>query len=92
MRFFVFNVARTARHYPLVRPRPNTCMRHSEQRVFIGIDRNHRMTEKAQRLPVTRRATVCKMITELGGTTAIFPSDDQTRRFLARVIAACRLS
>jgi aconitate hydratase len=24
------------------------------------------------------------MITELGGTTAIFPSDDQTRRFLAR--------
>jgi aconitate hydratase len=35
-------------------------------------------------LPVTRRATVCNMITELGGTTAIFPSDDQTRRFLAR--------
>src|SRR5918999_1460401 len=35
-------------------------------------------------LPVTQRATVCNMITELGGTTAIFPSDDQTRRFLAR--------
>jgi aconitate hydratase len=35
-------------------------------------------------LPVTRRATVCNMITELGGTAAIFPSDDQTRRFLAR--------
>ncbi|HYT26336.1 MAG TPA: aconitase family protein, partial [Actinomycetota bacterium] len=33
-------------------------------------------------LPVTRRATVCNMITELGGTTAIFPSDEQTRRFL----------
>src|SRR5919112_328437 len=35
-------------------------------------------------LPVTRRATVCNMITELGGTTAIFPSDEQTRRFMAR--------
>src|SRR5919106_1689934 len=35
-------------------------------------------------LPVTRRATVCNMITELGGTTAIFPSDEQTRRFLRR--------
>jgi aconitate hydratase len=35
-------------------------------------------------LPVTQRATVCNMITELGGTTAIFPSDEQTRRFLAR--------
>ena len=33
-------------------------------------------------LSVTRRATVCNMITELGGTTAIFPSDEQTRRFL----------
>jgi aconitate hydratase len=35
-------------------------------------------------LPVTQRATICNMITELGGTTAIFPSDDQTRRFLRR--------
>ncbi|HEV8652010.1 MAG TPA: aconitate hydratase [Actinomycetes bacterium] len=35
-------------------------------------------------LPVTQRATVCNMITELGGTTAIFPSDEQTRRFLRR--------
>jgi predicted aconitate hydratase len=35
-------------------------------------------------LSVTRRATVCNMITELGGTTAIFPSDEQTRRFLRR--------
>jgi aconitate hydratase len=33
-------------------------------------------------LSVTQRATVCNMITELGGTTAIFPSDEQTRRFL----------
>jgi aconitate hydratase len=33
-------------------------------------------------LSVTRRATVCNMITELGGTTAIFPSDQQTRGFL----------
>jgi len=38
----------------------------------------------AAALPVTRRATVCNMITELGGTTAIFPSDEQTRRFLRR--------
>jgi len=35
-------------------------------------------------LPVTRRATICNMIAELGGTSAIFPSDAQTRRFLAR--------
>jgi aconitate hydratase len=35
-------------------------------------------------LSVTQRATVCNMITELGGTTAIFPSDEQTRRFLRR--------
>jgi aconitate hydratase len=35
-------------------------------------------------LPVTQRATVCNMITELGGTAAIFPSDEQTRRFLRR--------
>jgi len=38
----------------------------------------------AAAMPVTRRATVCNMITELGGTTAIFPSDEQTRRFLRR--------
>jgi len=35
-------------------------------------------------LPLTRRATVCNMITELGATAAIFPSDDHTRRFLER--------
>jgi aconitate hydratase len=33
-------------------------------------------------MSLTQRATVCNMITELGGTTAIFPSDEQTRRFL----------
>jgi len=38
----------------------------------------------AANLSVTRRATVCNMITELGGTTAIFPSDEQTHRFLRR--------
>jgi aconitate hydratase len=38
----------------------------------------------AANLPVTRRATVCNMITELGGTTAIFPSDEQTHRYLHR--------
>jgi aconitate hydratase len=35
-------------------------------------------------LPVTRRATVCNMITELGATTAVFPADEHTRRFLER--------
>ena len=35
-------------------------------------------------LPLTQRATVCNMITELGATTAIFPSDQGTRRFLER--------
>jgi aconitate hydratase len=35
-------------------------------------------------LPVTQRATVCNMITELGATSAIFPSDEQTRAFLRR--------
>jgi aconitate hydratase len=35
-------------------------------------------------LAVTQRATVCNMITELGATTAIFPSDQRTRQFLER--------
>jgi aconitate hydratase len=35
-------------------------------------------------LPLTQRATVCNMITELGATAAIFPSDQQTRRFMER--------
>ena len=34
-------------------------------------------------LPVTGRATICNMIVETGATTAIFPADDQTRRWLA---------
>ncbi|MEM7827756.1 MAG: aconitate hydratase [Candidatus Aenigmatarchaeota archaeon] len=33
-------------------------------------------------LTVTQRATICNMITELGATSAVFPSDEQTRRFL----------
>jgi aconitate hydratase len=35
-------------------------------------------------LAVTQRATVCNMITELGATTAVFPSDRRTRQFLER--------
>ncbi len=33
-------------------------------------------------LTVTQRATICNMITELGATSAVFPSDEQTRKFL----------
>lgn len=33
-------------------------------------------------LTVTQRATICNMITELGATSGIFPSDEQTRIFL----------
>lgn len=35
-------------------------------------------------LTVTQRATICNMITELGATSGIFPSDEQTRVFLRR--------
>ncbi len=35
-------------------------------------------------LSVTQRATICNMITELGATSGIFPSDEQTRIFLRR--------
>lgn len=35
-------------------------------------------------LSVTQRATICNMITELGATSGIFPSDEQTRAFLRR--------
>ncbi|OGF68058.1 MAG: aconitate hydratase, partial [Candidatus Fischerbacteria bacterium RBG_13_37_8] len=35
-----------------------------------------------KKLTVTQRATICNMITELGATSGIFPSDEQTRRFL----------
>ena len=34
------------------------------------------------KMPVTGRAPVCNMITELGATSALFPSDEQTRAFL----------
>lgn len=35
-------------------------------------------------LSVTQRATICNMITELGATSGIFPSDEKTRAFLRR--------
>src|SRR5215216_6706526 len=34
-------------------------------------------------LSVTARGTICNMITELGATAAVFPSDEQTREWLA---------
>src|SRR6266487_3355476 len=34
-------------------------------------------------LDVTQRATICNMIVELGATTAVFPSDERTREWLA---------
>ena len=34
-------------------------------------------------LPVTERATIANMIVETGATTAVFPADEQTRRWLA---------
>lgn len=34
-------------------------------------------------LSATERATICNMIVETGATTAVFPSDEQTRRWLA---------
>jgi len=34
-------------------------------------------------LTVDQRTTICNMGAELGATTSIFPSDDQTRRYLA---------
>ena len=37
-----------------------------------------------QSLSVTQRATICNMGTETGATSSIFPSDEQTRSFLAR--------
>jgi len=37
-----------------------------------------------KKLSVTQRATICNMITELGATSGIFPSDEQTRLFLRR--------
>ena len=34
-------------------------------------------------IPTTGRATICNMVMETGATTAVFPSDDQTRAWLA---------
>ncbi|MGY1690292.1 aconitate hydratase [Geodermatophilus sp. SYSU D01105] len=34
-------------------------------------------------LPTTGRATICNMAMETGATTAVFPSDEETRRWLA---------
>jgi aconitate hydratase len=39
--------------------------------------------EGAAALSVTERATICNMITELGATAAVFPSDERTREWLA---------
>jgi aconitate hydratase len=39
--------------------------------------------EGVSSLSVPRRATITNMGTELGVTTSIFPSDEQTRKFLA---------
>ncbi len=34
------------------------------------------------RVPLTGRGTICNMIAELGATAGVFPSDEETRRFL----------
>lgn len=34
------------------------------------------------KVPLTGRGTICNMIAELGATAGIFPSDEETRRFL----------
>ena len=39
--------------------------------------------EGVSTLSVTDRGTICNMITELGATAAVFPSDEQTREWLA---------
>jgi aconitate hydratase len=39
--------------------------------------------EGVSALSVTDRGTICNMITELGATAAVFPSDEQTRQWLA---------
>ncbi|MBN6754259.1 aconitate hydratase [Kocuria palustris] len=38
--------------------------------------------EGVETLSTTARATICNMIIESGATTAVFPSDDETRRWL----------
>jgi predicted aconitate hydratase len=39
--------------------------------------------EGVRALSVTDRGTICNMITELGATAAVFPSDERTREWLA---------
>src|SRR5215216_163409 len=49
-----------------------------------GVGRVFEFTgEGVATLSVTDRGTICNMITELGATAAVFPSDEQTREWLA---------
>jgi aconitate hydratase len=49
-----------------------------------GVGRVFEFTgEGVSTLSVTDRGTICNMITELGATAAVFPSDEQTRQWLA---------
>src|SRR5918911_44346 len=49
-----------------------------------GVGRVFEFTgEGVSTLSVTDRGTICNMITELGATAAVFPSDAQTREWLA---------
>jgi aconitate hydratase len=41
------------------------------------------MREGAATLSVTERGTICNMITEVGATAAVFPSDERVREWLA---------
>ncbi len=48
-----------------------------------GVGRVFEFTgEGVSALSVTDRGTICNMITELGATAAVFPSDEQTRKWL----------
>ena len=93
MGFLVFNVARSARRHPLARPRPDACVHHAEQRIVIGIDRNHRMAEKAQRLPITRgtkafAAPIPTLEVDLSGVLRRHDASSGTRRCSS---SPCRL-
>ncbi len=49
-----------------------------------GVGRVFEFTgEGVSTLSVTDRGTICNMITELGATAAVFPSDERTREWLA---------
>ena len=49
-----------------------------------GVGRVFEFTgESVSTLSVTDRGTICNMITELGATAAVFPSDERTREWLA---------